>query len=61
MQPMTAPAATAADERCACGNLVAKVTPRGVEILCRRCKRVHRIPWEKQREARGAGTLTADS
>ncbi len=46
-QPM-APATTTADERCVCGNLVAKVTPRGVEILCRRCKRVHRIPWDKR-------------
>ncbi len=35
------------DERCACGNLVAKVTSDGVEILCRRCKRVHRIPWRR--------------
>jgi hypothetical protein len=35
----------AADERCVCGSLVAKLTPAGVEILCRRCKRVHRIPW----------------
>ena len=52
MKPPTAPAATTADERCVCGNLVAKVTPRGVEILCRRCKRVHRIPWDKRREGR---------
>ncbi len=50
MKPPTAPAATTADERCVCGNLVAKVTPRGVEILCRRCKRVHRIPWERPGE-----------
>lgn len=47
MKPSIAPPAPATDERCACGHLVAKVTPRGVEILCRRCKRVHRIPWEK--------------
>jgi len=33
------------EERCHCGNLVAKVSPAGVEILCRRCKRIHRIPW----------------
>ena len=40
-----ASAPRAADERCVCGNLVAKITPAGVEILCRRCKRTHRIPW----------------
>jgi hypothetical protein len=39
----------AADERCVCGNLVAKITPAGVEILCRRCKRTHRIPWSAVR------------
>jgi phage FluMu protein Com len=33
------------DERCLCGNLVAKVSLDGVEILCRRCKRIHLIPW----------------
>jgi hypothetical protein len=26
--------------------MVAKITLEGVEILCRRCKRVHRIPWQ---------------
>ena len=34
------------DERCLCGNLLAKIDPGGIEILCRRCKRIHRIPWE---------------
>ncbi len=34
------------DERCLCGNLVAKVSLDGVEILCRRCKRIHVIPWQ---------------
>lgn len=47
MNPSTTAArAPATEERCACGNLVAKITPAGVEILCRRCKRVHRIPWQ---------------
>lgn len=39
------------DERCLCGSLVAKLSPRGVEILCRRCKRIHVIPWAVEREA----------
>ena len=32
------------DERCECGNLVAKLTENTVEIKCRRCKRIHIIP-----------------
>jgi len=36
------------EERCRCGNLLAKVTPEGIEILCRRCKRIHRISWQEQ-------------
>ena len=38
------------DERCLCGSLVAKLSPKGVEILCRRCKRIHVIPWSDERE-----------
>jgi len=38
------------DERCLCGSLVAKRSPKGVEILCRRCKRIHVIPWSEERE-----------
>ena len=38
------------DERCLCGSLVAKLSPKGVEILCRRCKRIHVIPWSGERE-----------
>jgi phage FluMu protein Com len=45
VNPSTTTRAPATEERCACGNLVAKITREGVEILCRRCKRVHRIPW----------------
>jgi hypothetical protein len=28
------------DVRCSCGNLLARRTARGIEIKCRRCKRV---------------------
>lgn len=42
---MSTTAETRTDERCRCGNLLAGLSPDGVEILCRRCKRVHRIPW----------------
>ncbi len=34
------------DERCSCGNLVAKLTVRTVEIKCRRCKRIKIINIE---------------
>lgn len=34
------------DFRCDCGGLMAKIIPSGIEIKCRRCKRLHRIPFE---------------
>jgi hypothetical protein len=30
--------------RCICGSLMARVTPAGVELKCRRCKRVIVVP-----------------
>lgn len=30
--------------RCACGTLLARVVARFVELKCRRCKRIWRIP-----------------
>ncbi len=44
-------AAPLLEERCLCGNLLAKVSLDGVEILCRRCKRIHLIPWEETKRA----------
>ena len=33
--------------RCICEkNIIAKIVPYGIEILCRRCKRTHFIPTE---------------
>ena len=56
MGPSRPKAAQPLDERCLCGNLLAKVSPEGIEILCRRCKRIHRIPWlvEGQKEGKRA-------
>jgi phage FluMu protein Com len=51
-------AASLLDERCLCGNLVAKVSLDGVEILCRRCKRIHVIPWPGERRE-GSATQKA--
>jgi len=38
------------DERCECGNLVAKLTENTVEIKCRRCKRIRIIPMDQLAE-----------
>ena len=51
-------AASLLDERCLCGNLVAKVSLDGVEILCRRCKRIHLIPWPGERREGSATQKT---
>lgn len=35
--------------RCECGSLMARLTHKGVEVKCRRCKRVWVIPlYEKK-------------
>lgn len=34
--------------RCCCGQLLAVLTDRGVEIKCKRCKQVTVIPIEKR-------------
>jgi phage FluMu protein Com len=51
-------AASLVDERCLCGSLVAKVSLNGVEILCRRCKRIHLIPWPVERREGSATQKT---
>jgi phage FluMu protein Com len=38
------------DLRCLCGSLVAKVTKTGIELKCRRCKRVALIPLLKREQ-----------
>ena len=45
---------SSSDCRCACGSLMAKITPQGVEIKCRRCKRLQVIP---NREMMGHWTV----
>jgi hypothetical protein len=34
------------DLRCGCGKLVARLTPYGVEVQCRHCKRLVLIPLQ---------------
>jgi hypothetical protein len=40
------------DLRCLCGSLVARLVDGGVEIKCRRCQRLVRLPLEE--DASGA-------
>ncbi len=40
---VSAPAS--AEHRCVCGSLLARLRPEGVELKCRRCKRVVLVPW----------------
>jgi hypothetical protein len=37
------------DVRCACGSLLARWTPAGLELKCRRCKRHVIVPVEEAR------------
>lgn len=48
------------DARCHCGNLLARLTPRGVEIKCRRCKRVQLVPLTTSSSDRRRGPPRAD-
>ncbi|MCS6927161.1 MAG: hypothetical protein NZ578_14815 [Candidatus Binatia bacterium] len=41
----TSSGADAQESRCRCGSLLARLRPQGVELKCRRCKRVVVIPW----------------
>jgi phage FluMu protein Com len=41
-------ACTHEDLRCACGSLLARRVPEGVELKCRRCKRTVVIPLETE-------------
>jgi hypothetical protein len=43
------------ESRCVCGSLLARITARGVELKCRRCKRIVLVRWEGGR--RGARAL----
>lgn len=37
------------DVRCPCGQLIARWTQSGVEIKCKRCRRVVNIPFRAMR------------
>jgi hypothetical protein len=52
----TPPSAEAAegDCRCSCGRLLARLTREGLEVKCRRCRRVLLIAWTDISDADGA-------
>jgi len=43
-QPSGAPDDACQDFRCFCGSLLARVTPHGIQLKCRRCKRTMLVP-----------------
>jgi hypothetical protein len=43
--------------RCACGSLLARLTADGVELKCRRCKRLVVVRWS-EREFRALDDLS---
>lgn len=51
--PATADAAEG-DCRCSCGRLLARLTRDGLEVKCRRCRRVLLIAWADITDADGA-------
>ena len=60
-QPAFPSSCDSEDYRCLCGSLMAKITPLGVEIKCRKCKRIQLIPnsrsalkWRTHRPKRSA-------
>ena len=46
--------ATEGDCRCSCGRLLARLTRDGLEVKCRRCRRVLLIAWADISDADGA-------
>jgi hypothetical protein len=46
-----APKGAGHDQRCLCGNLIARLVEGGVEIKCRRCQRIVRVPLEPDDQA----------
>ena len=35
------------EHRCLCGSLLARITPEGIELKCRKCKRLQIIPHSR--------------
>ncbi len=50
------PSADCGETRCQCGQLIAKVRGQGLELKCKRCKRIVVIPFSS---IEGWGTVTS--
>ena len=48
--------ANCGETRCKCGQLIAKVRGQGLELKCKRCKRIVVIPFSS---IEGWGTITS--
>lgn len=47
--PRSTPCTRASREsRCVCGSLLARLTAAGVELKCRRCKRIVLVRWSER-------------
>lgn len=44
-QPQVRSSSGETETRCECGQLIAKVRGQGLELKCKRCKRIVRIPF----------------
>jgi phage FluMu protein Com len=44
-KPQAAHPADSGETRCECGQLIAKVRGKGIELKCKRCKRIVLIPF----------------
>jgi len=55
MKSLASTAELGSEARCECGQLVAKLLPDGVELKCKRCKRIVLIPFATMED--GAGVL----
>jgi len=55
MKSLAASPELGSEARCECGQLVAKLRTDGVELKCKRCKRIMLIPFATMED--GAGVL----
>jgi phage FluMu protein Com len=48
MKSLASSPGVGSEARCECGQLVAKLRPDGVELKCKRCKRIVLIPFSTE-------------
>lgn len=50
---------SSSESRCVCGSLLARITAAGVELKCRRCKRIVVVPWASDESGTTIEPLTS--